>query len=70
MHTIEHIRTNILKINQEELAEAAGVTQATVSRWESDGRLPSIEQAMRICAKYPKVKLNNFAGEQPKRASS
>jgi DNA-binding transcriptional regulator YiaG len=38
MTPIENIRRNVLKLTQADMAALAGVSQATVSRWES-GRL-------------------------------
>lgn len=35
---LKHIRKQVLKVTQRRLAEIAGVSQATVSRWE-DGEL-------------------------------
>ncbi len=60
INTIKHIRTTVLKINQEALAEAAGVTQPTVSRWERDELSPTIDEIKRVCAAYPSVKPERF----------
>jgi transcriptional regulator with XRE-family HTH domain len=38
MNAIKHIRTEIFRIKQAPFAELAGVSQPTVSRWESDER--------------------------------
>lgn len=40
MTPTRHIRVNVLKMTQQELAARLGTTQATVSRWESDGQFP------------------------------
>lgn len=37
------------KLSQKELAEAAGVTQATLSRWESGSQTPGFPDAMSLC---------------------
>lgn len=38
MNTIQHIRTKVFGVTQAAFAELAGVSQPTVSRWESDDR--------------------------------
>lgn len=48
MGPIEHIRKAVLKASQAELAAIAGVTQATVSRWENGQFEPSREELARI----------------------
>jgi predicted transcriptional regulator len=59
MHPIKHLRKEVLKISQSELGDAAGVTQATVSRWESGELEPSLSELRAIAAKFPKkVDLN------------
>lgn len=50
MHPIEHIRKNVLDITQGAFAEITGVTQATVSRWESRELEPSLGELDRIRA--------------------
>lgn len=44
MRPIEHIRRNVLSLTQSGMAEVAGVTQATVSRWESGEFDPSLDE--------------------------
>jgi transcriptional regulator with XRE-family HTH domain len=48
MHPITHIRKNVLRLNQASLADLVGVTQATVSRWESGELEPSREELGKI----------------------
>lgn len=48
MSTVQHLRKNILKISQAELAEVAKTTQATVSRWENGELSPDLDQLTRI----------------------
>ena len=50
MNSIQHIRKNILRMTQGEMATAANVSQATVSRWESGELEPSIGEAAHILA--------------------
>jgi transcriptional regulator with XRE-family HTH domain len=45
MGPIEHIRRRVFKVTQTEFADIAGVTQATVSRWE-DGEFEPTRAAM------------------------
>lgn len=44
MNAVEHIRTQVFKLKQGPFAEVAGVSQATVSRWEKQGKEPSREK--------------------------
>lgn len=48
MNAVAHIRKNILGVNQAALATIAGVTQATVSRWESGELSPDLSQLSSI----------------------
>ena len=48
MGPIEHIRKTVLKATQADLGAIAGVTQATVSRWESGEFGPSLDEMTRI----------------------
>lgn len=52
MNALKHIRKNVFSVTQAEFASLAGVTQATVSRWES-GIAPSLDemQAIRLAAR-------------------
>lgn len=43
-----HIRKNVLKISQRELADIAGTTQASVSRWEAGEQEPSLSEMAKI----------------------
>lgn len=47
MSAIRHIRREIFKVTQAEFAALAGVTQATVSRWET-GVAPSLDDMQSI----------------------
>lgn len=48
MSTIEAIRKHVLRVSQAELAEIAGTSQATVSRWEKGELHPDIQQLQKI----------------------
>lgn len=49
MNAVEYIRTKIFDVKQAPFAEVAGVSQATVSRWESKiGSEPSRDEMERI----------------------
>lgn len=50
MSTIRKVRKELLKISQAELAEMAGVTQSTVSRWERGELSPSLDEVARLIA--------------------
>lgn len=50
MNALRLIRTNVFRVTQVEMAEIAGTTQATVSRWESGALKPSLLQLKRIRA--------------------
>ncbi len=47
MNALRHIRKNVFAVTQAEFAVVAGVTQATVSRWEN-GVAPSLEEMQAI----------------------
>jgi len=47
MKPIAHIRTNVLKVSQDEMATIAGVNQSTVSRWENEDNFAPSGHAMR-----------------------
>lgn len=40
MTPVKHIRTAVLNMTQIQLAKALGTTQASVSRWETEGVFP------------------------------
>lgn len=48
MHPIEHIRRSIFKLPQHAFAKIAGVTQPTVSRWETYQWEPNRDELSRI----------------------
>ncbi|MER8827200.1 helix-turn-helix domain-containing protein [Mesorhizobium sp. M0938] len=47
MSAIRHIRREVFKVTQAEFAVLAGVTQASVSRWEAGGA-PSLDEMQAI----------------------
>ena len=47
INALRNIRKNVFKVTQTEFATLAGVTQATVSRWEN-GVAPSLEEMQAI----------------------
>lgn len=56
MNALKHIRKNVFKVTQAEFSSLAGVTQATVSRWEN-GVAPSLDEmkAIRIAAERREI---------------
>lgn len=50
MNTIRKVRKELLNVSQAELAEMAGVTQSTVSRWERGELSPTLDEVARIIA--------------------
>lgn len=50
MLPVEHIRRNVLRMSQAAFAEVAGVSQATVSRWESGEWEPNRNELEQIRA--------------------
>jgi len=48
MNSMAHIRKNILKLTQPEMAAIACCTQSLVSYWESGARFPDTEHMGRI----------------------
>ncbi|WP_188825054.1 helix-turn-helix domain-containing protein [Brucella endophytica] len=47
MNALKNIRKNVFKVTQQEFSAVAGVTQATVSRWER-GVAPSLDEMKAI----------------------
>ena len=48
MNPIKFIRSEVLGLNQHELAAVAGVSQATVSRWESGELHPGFMEMVKM----------------------
>lgn len=48
MNPMARIRKHVLKMSQAQLAAVAGVTQPTVSRWETGELSPSLNEARQI----------------------
>jgi transcriptional regulator with XRE-family HTH domain len=74
MSTIRHIRREIFQVTQSEFAALVGVTQATVSRWET-GVAPSLDdmQAIRLAAAERKIEWSDewfFAVPTPTQESA
>lgn len=60
MTQLLRIRKDILRLTQAEMAEIAGATQATVSRWESGELEPSRDQIemILVCARGKGIDLS------------
>lgn len=48
MRPVEHIRKSVFRLSQHAFAEVAGVSQATVSRWENGEFEPNRDELQRI----------------------
>lgn len=48
MNNVRRIRKTLFRVSQSEFGEIAGVTQATVSRWETGILVPSLLELDRI----------------------
>jgi transcriptional regulator with XRE-family HTH domain len=48
MNSMAHIRKNIFKLTQPQMAAVACVAQSLVSRWETGDRFPDIQDMDRI----------------------
>lgn len=48
MNTLKRIRVEIFSLNQVEFARVAGVSQSTVSRWESGEIAPGLSSLRRL----------------------
>lgn len=59
MENLRRIRKQLFRVSQVEFAEIAGVTQATVSRWETGILAPGLVELDRIrsAAKARRIKL-------------
>lgn len=55
MNQMRHIRKNVFRLKQADFAALAGVTQATVSRWESGEWEPTREQLALIRCEAVKI---------------
>lgn len=76
MKPLEHIRKNLFSVSQAAFSEIAGVTQATVSRWESGELEPGRaemaairEEAMRRNISWDDRFFFDAAAPTPERAS-
>lgn len=74
MKPITNIRTNIFRVSQSAFADLAGVSQATVSRWESGKWEPNRNELDRIrhAAQEREIEWDDrfFFEVQPERAAS
>ena len=51
----------LANLTQGELARETGITQAAISRWEDDLRMPNIESCMKL-ADFYKISLDELVG--------
>lgn len=51
----------LAKLTQGELARKTGITQAAISRWEDDLRIPSIESCIKLADFYG-ISLDELVG--------
>lgn len=58
MNSLRHIRCEVFRITQEEMAKIAGVRQATISRWEAGITDPSLRHIRRIRTEARKRRLH------------
>lgn len=74
MENLRRIRKQLFRVSQVEFAEIAGVTQATVSRWESGILAPGLVELDRIraAAKSRRLKLRaeEFFSEAPEEGAA
>lgn len=73
MRPIEHIRRNVLRLSQVEMAELIGVTQPTVSRWENGEFEPSMAamEIIRATARARKIRWSDrWFFETPSRVAA
>ena len=49
------------KLTQEQLAKETGITQAAISRWEDDLRVPNIESCIKLADFYG-ISLDELVG--------
>ena len=47
------LKENANSMTQEELAERMGVSQQTISKWESETAYPEMEKAFELCQFFP-----------------
>lgn len=50
-------------LSQSELAKKTGLTQATISRWEDDLRIPNIENCL-ILANFYNISIDELIGRE------
>ncbi len=58
----------LANLTQGELARQTGLTQAAISRWEDDLRIPSIENCIKL-ADFYKISLDDLIGREFKEKS-
>ncbi len=58
----------LANLTQGELARETGITQAAISRWEDDLRIPNIENCIKL-ADFYKISLDELVGRDFKEKS-